>query len=182
MSSRGIPVFKRLAFRIGLSTAVLMGAVFAGTGIRLVQSEREQLTREVTRRVLAETRSLSMPASGPLLRKDPELGLHPLILRALEELPHLSDVVVLDRTLPGTAGDDVFSEMRRIRPDSRIVLMSGYAEDAGSGPGTERAAGFLRKPFTHEALAREVRRALEERGAAPPNPGRRTSARTLGEV
>jgi PAS domain S-box-containing protein len=71
------------------------------------------------------------------------------------------DVVVLDRTLPGTAGDDVFGEMRRIRPDSRIVLMSGYAEDAGSGPGTERAAGFLRKPFTHEALAREVRRALE---------------------
>jgi len=97
MRSRHIPIFKRLAFRIGLSTAVLMGCVFAGTGYRLVQSEREQLTREVTRRVLAETRSLSMAASGPLLRKDPELGLHPLILRALDELPHLSEVVVLDR-------------------------------------------------------------------------------------
>jgi PAS domain S-box-containing protein len=74
------------------------------------------------------------------------------------------DVVVLDRTLPGAGGDDVFDEMRRIRPDARVVLMSGYVDEPGaSAPRTDHAAGFLRKPFTHEALAREVCRALEGR-------------------
>jgi signal transduction histidine kinase/CheY-like chemotaxis protein len=78
------------------------------------------------------------------------------------------DVVVLDRTLPGTAGDDVLSEMRRVRPDASVVLMSGYAEDASAGSGMERAAGYLRKPFTHEALAQEVRKVLEKRSPKTP--------------
>ena len=77
------------------------------------------------------------------------------------------DVVVLDRTLPGTAGDDVHGEMRRIRPDARIVLMSGYADRPSARPGSASAAGFLRKPFTHEALVREVRTALDPARLSP---------------
>jgi len=76
------------------------------------------------------------------------------------------DVVVLDRTLPGTGGDDVLGEIRRIRPDASVVLMSGYAEAVGRDAPPREPAGFLRKPFTHEALAREVRRALEAGGSA----------------
>jgi CheY-like chemotaxis protein len=72
------------------------------------------------------------------------------------------DVVVLDRTLPGAAGDDVLTAIRRIRPDAGVVLMSGYAEEPAAEPGAGGgAAGFLHKPFTHEALASEVRRVLE---------------------
>jgi PAS domain S-box-containing protein len=72
------------------------------------------------------------------------------------------DVVVLDRTLPGSAGDDVLSAIRRIRPDAGVVLMSGYAEKPAADPhAVVAAAGFLHKPFTHEALAGEVRRVLE---------------------
>jgi len=71
-------------------------------------------------------------------------------------------VVLLDRTLPGSGGEEVFSAIRRLRPDARVVLMSGYAEEGAAdrfaGPAL---AGFLRKPFTPEALARELRRALE---------------------
>jgi DNA-binding NtrC family response regulator len=81
------------------------------------------------------------------------------------------DVVVLDRTLPGTVGDDVLSGIRRIRPDASVVLMSGYAEEPALEPdGASGAAGFLRKPFTHEALAAEVRRALEGRREAGRQP------------
>jgi CheY-like chemotaxis protein len=79
------------------------------------------------------------------------------------------DVVVLDRTLPGTHNDDVLGAMRRIRPDVRVVLMSGYAEEPPAGPPPAPPgglAGTLRKPFTHEALAGEVRRLLEPRGGA----------------
>jgi PAS domain S-box-containing protein len=76
------------------------------------------------------------------------------------------DVVVLDRTLPGSNGDDVFGSIRRIRPDAAVVLMSGYAEDPAGGPAPLPGggpAGYLRKPFSHEALAREVRGVLEAR-------------------
>ncbi len=68
------------------------------------------------------------------------------------------DVVVLDRTLPGAAGADVLAAIRRIRPDAGVVLMSGYADEPAADPS---AAGFLHKPFSHEALAGEVRRVLE---------------------
>jgi PAS domain S-box-containing protein len=76
------------------------------------------------------------------------------------------DLVVLDRTLPGANGDDVFESIRRIRPDAAVVLMSGYAEDPADGPAPLPGggpAGYLRKPFGHEALAREVRKVLEAR-------------------
>ncbi|HZO07740.1 MAG TPA: PAS domain S-box protein [Myxococcota bacterium] len=68
--------------------------------------------------------------------------------------------VLLDRTLPGSGGEEVFSAIRRIRPDARVVLMSGYAEEGAAAPFAGPVAGFLRKPFTPEALARELRRAL----------------------
>ena len=74
------------------------------------------------------------------------------------------DVVVLDRTLPGTAGDDVLTAIRRIRPEARVVLMSGYAEEPAAG---DEPAGFLHKPFTHEALASAVGRVLTARGSGP---------------
>src|SRR5262249_45910964 len=71
------------------------------------------------------------------------------------------DVVVLDRTLPGTAGEEIFAAMQRIRPGVRAVLMSGYAQESAVSPGLAR---FLRKPFTHEERAEEVRLALDGRG------------------
>ncbi len=79
------------------------------------------------------------------------------------------DVVVLDRTLPGTAGADVLSAIRRIRPEARVVLMSGYAEEPTVGGASADGAptGLLRKPFTHEALASEVARVLEARRSKP---------------
>jgi PAS domain S-box-containing protein len=85
------------------------------------------------------------------------------------------DLVVLDRTLPGANGDDVFGSIRRIRPDAAVVLMSGYAEEAAGGaapPPGGGPAGYLRKPFTHEALAREVRAVLEARVSPASEEGR----------
>jgi PAS domain S-box-containing protein len=86
------------------------------------------------------------------------------------------DVVVLDRTLPGAAGDELLTAIRRIRPDAGIVLISGYAEEPDACPAPAGGANrFLRKPFTHEALAHEVRSLLEARAASQPlNPSRDT--------
>jgi len=37
--------------------------------------------------------------------------------------------VLLDRTMPDISGEEAFDEIRRIRPDARIVLVSGYSEE-----------------------------------------------------
>ena len=69
--------------------------------------------------------------------------------------------MLLDRTMPELSGEKVFEELRRIRPDARIVLLSGYSEksarEAFAGKGL---AGFVHKPFLPATLVRTVRAAL----------------------
>ncbi|MBI5693605.1 MAG: PAS domain S-box protein [Verrucomicrobia bacterium] len=70
--------------------------------------------------------------------------------------------VLLDLSMPRMNGLEVFRELRRLRPEVRVVLSSGanaapeYAEKLK----TEGVAGFLHKPFTAESLLREAERAF----------------------
>ena len=71
-------------------------------------------------------------------------------------------LVLLDRTMPAMSGEEAFEQLRKIRPDVRVVLVSGYSEsssrEAFAGKGL---AGFLHKPFLPMTLIRRVREALE---------------------
>src|SRR5438046_3082845 len=59
------------------------------------------------------------------------------------------DAVIVDLTLPRLSGDRVFREIRSIRPDARVILMSGYNDAKATGGLAEAGlAGFLRKPFS----------------------------------
>ncbi len=71
--------------------------------------------------------------------------------------------LITDVIMPGMGGEALAEEVRRIRPETRILLMSGYTEDrvAREKLGRE-AAHFLDKPFTTEELARKVRGVLDE--------------------
>lgn len=87
---------QRLGVQLGVTVALVTGLAFAVTITTVVREERATLTRELTLRLFTESRSLALGAARPLLRHDPELGLHPLIVRALEDTPDLVDLVVLD--------------------------------------------------------------------------------------
>jgi CheY-like chemotaxis protein len=68
--------------------------------------------------------------------------------------------VLLDMTMPGLSGDEVFRELRRRREDVRVVLSSGYNEqDATSHFVGKGLAGFLPKPWRPDDLLAAVRRA-----------------------
>ncbi len=55
---------------------------------------------------------------------------------------------LVDLTMPHLSGVEVFREMRLCRPDVRVILTSGFAEeDATSGLEGKGLAGFVRKPF-----------------------------------
>ncbi len=67
--------------------------------------------------------------------------------------------------MPHLSGDEVFRELRRIRPDVRVILSSGYDEqDAVPGPVGRQLAGFLQKPYKPLDLLRKLGTALEGEG------------------
>lgn len=75
------------------------------------------------------------------------------------------DVVVSDLVMPGMSGRDLVLEIRRRRPSTAIVLMSGYSD--GLLLDEELAAErftFLGKPFTAAQLHDAIRRAVERTG------------------
>lgn len=75
--------------------------------------------------------------------------------------------VLLDTTMPNMDGEATLPELKRIRPDVRVLLTSGYDErEALSRFGEIGLAGFLQKPFTLEQLRDRVRAALEAGTAA----------------
>jgi serine phosphatase RsbU (regulator of sigma subunit) len=96
VTGSGLRFHRRLGFQMSLAVALMTGLAFAATGWLVANHERTTLTRELTLRLLSDTRNLALAASPLLLRQDPELGLHPLILKAVAETPDLVDLVVLD--------------------------------------------------------------------------------------
>jgi PAS domain S-box-containing protein len=70
-------------------------------------------------------------------------------------------VVVLDLTMPGMSGEDVFRSIRAAKPDARVVLASGYsADELASRLSAKGYAGFLQKPYTIEDLTRVLKSIL----------------------
>jgi hypothetical protein len=72
----------------------------------------------------------------------------------------LSDVVV-----PGTNGLELVRRLAAMRPDVRVLLMSGYAP-----PAFGEHLPFIRKPFSPEGLSQKLREVLH---TEPPRPAAR---------
>jgi DNA-binding response OmpR family regulator len=70
--------------------------------------------------------------------------------------------VVLDRTMPDVGGEDAFDEIRRIRPDVRVMLISGYSEERAAWHFIDKGLdGFLHKPFEPKTLLERIRRIID---------------------
>jgi len=79
-------------------------------------------------------------------------------VQILRERPDAFAVLLLDLTMPGGRGDETFRELRAIRADVPIILMSGYSHhEAAAHFEGEDLAGFLQKPFRLEKLRELVR-------------------------
>jgi CheY-like chemotaxis protein len=72
------------------------------------------------------------------------------------------DLVLLDYFLPVMDGDAIFDELKAINPNVRVVLSSGFCEQARVGRMLARGlCGFIPKPYTHEKLVEQIRWVLE---------------------
>jgi CheY-like chemotaxis protein len=82
----------------------------------------------------------------------------PEALALLEEHPAAIDVLLTDIVMPGMSGLALSEAVAMERPGTRVVFMSGHAADAIARHGFDPArARFLQKPFSTQALCRELR-------------------------
>ncbi len=72
------------------------------------------------------------------------------------------DLLLTDIIMPVMNGRELAQRMAGLRPNTRILFMSGYTENAIWRNGIiENSTHFLQKPFTLDALNRKVREVLE---------------------
>jgi CheY-like chemotaxis protein len=71
-------------------------------------------------------------------------------------------LVLLDMNMPAMGGENAFEHLKKIRPDVRVIVSSGYNEAmAIERLGGKSVAGFIQKPYTSRQLAEKVKRVLE---------------------
>jgi two-component system cell cycle sensor histidine kinase/response regulator CckA len=70
------------------------------------------------------------------------------------------DVLVSDVIMPGMDGPTFAARARKMRPDLRVVFISGYAEDSFRRNLPDRQFLFLPKPFSLTELTAKVKDAL----------------------
>jgi PAS domain S-box-containing protein len=72
------------------------------------------------------------------------------------------DLLLTDIIMQDMDGRNLYCRVREVRPNVRVLYMSGYTEDVLSEGGPEhQGAGFLQKPFSLATLAAKVRQVLD---------------------
>jgi len=67
------------------------------------------------------------------------------------------DLVITDVIMPFMSGKELIDKLNEIRPDTKVLFMSGYTADAIAHHGVlEKDMHFLQKPFRVRDLARKV--------------------------
>jgi CheY-like chemotaxis protein len=89
-------------------------------------------------------------------------------LEAYRLKPDRFDALLTDEAMPELTGTELAREIRTLRPDVPVILMTGYGGDELM----RRAAGIgvrevLRKPLRRSDLAEALARVLDIRAHAP---------------
>jgi len=76
-------------------------------------------------------------------------------------------LLLADIVLPKRSGSDLARELRALRPDLKVMLISGYPRaQVGALLPPDSDFSYLEKPFSAETLVKEISRVL--RGAPQP--------------
>jgi two-component system, cell cycle sensor histidine kinase and response regulator CckA len=79
------------------------------------------------------------------------------------------DIMVTDVVMPNMSGHELAGRLTPLRPEMKVLYLSGYADGAIVHHGLiDAETPFLQKPFTTEALSRKVREVLDATNASGP--------------
>jgi len=71
------------------------------------------------------------------------------------------DLVLLDMVLPGMDGGEIFNALKKINPDVRVLLSSGYSLTGQAQEILDRGCkGFIQKPYRVNALTKAINEIL----------------------
>ncbi|MGV8059745.1 MAG: PAS domain S-box protein [Smithellaceae bacterium] len=74
------------------------------------------------------------------------------------------DLVILDMVMPEMNGGEIFDELKRINPDVKVLLSSGYSINGQASKIIRRGCvGFIQKPFTMRELAIHLRKIFADK-------------------
>jgi two-component system, cell cycle sensor histidine kinase and response regulator CckA len=122
-----------------------------GRGETLLVVEDESALRDVAGRILSGAGYRVLAADG---------GPQALELAALHD--GNIDLLVSDVVMPGMLGKELAERLVHVRPGTRVLYMSGYAQPVLAAHGTlDPGVALLEKPFTAVDLLSAVRRRLD---------------------
>ena len=71
------------------------------------------------------------------------------------------DLVLCDIKMPKATGIQVLKEARKYNPDMRVIMMTGYGEEANYNDSMRfGASGFISKPFHIDEVVASVEKAI----------------------
>lgn len=118
--------------------------------------EDEEIVREMATEILRENGYHVMEAKHPN---------EALILAA--QYNGIIHLMLTDVVMPQMSGRDLAEQITPLRPDMKVLYMSGYTDDAIVHHGVlEEGTAFIAKPFSIDGLARKLREVLDEPVAA----------------
>jgi DNA-binding NtrC family response regulator len=86
-----------------------------------------------------------------------------------EQHPTAIHLLLTDVVMPRMSGPQLAARLKCIRPEMRVLYMSGYAGNSVMEPGMQDPGiSLLQKPLTLELLTRTVRQVLAQPAPRPP--------------
>ena len=76
------------------------------------------------------------------------------------------DLIILDTVMPKKNGREVYDEIKKIKPDSKVIFTSGYTRDIilDKGMAEGDTFEFIPKPISPYVLLQKVRQVLDDSG------------------
>jgi CheY-like chemotaxis protein len=119
--------------------------------------EDEAALRELTRVLLEDAGYTVLESSGT---ED--------ALETAKDMQRKIDLLLTDIVMPRLDGRELANQMVSLRPDLKVLYMSGYTDDIIVHRGVlTQGAVLVQKPFTKRTLLQKVRETLDSKLPAP---------------
>jgi two-component system cell cycle sensor histidine kinase/response regulator CckA len=116
----------------------------------ILLAEDEKDVREIAREFL------SLAGYKVLEARDGAAAME--IVRGYQGPIHL---LITDMVMPKVGGRELAAQIAELRPEMKVIYMTGYTERSAASNGDSQKAVMLTKPFTRLALARTVSKVLK---------------------
>jgi PAS domain S-box-containing protein len=140
----------------------------------VVEQEAEKLVTAVLPPVTGGTETILLAEDAVMVRDLAkkileEYGYHVIIaedgsaaVETYKAHPEIA-LLILDVIMPGKNGKEVYLEVRNLRPDIKVLFMSGYTANIIHKKGIlDSGTEFISKPFSPNAFLRKVREVLNK--------------------